>query len=122
MLGPRPLACLARDDDRLRIWFARDPTARTLLQLRHLAGARAAAAVLVDRLQGLGRLDPWVSPRKIAVIRRPDGGLRAQLLAPTALRVGRAARQADPRSARKFLEQRLQEVDQHVESIREKSS
>jgi len=118
-LAPRPVACLARSDDQLRIWLARDPTAETLLSLRRLAPALDAGVVLVTRLRGLGRLDPWLSPRKIAVVRRPDGRLKAQLLSPTALRVGTPAGPADRRRARQFLEERLQEVDQHIEMMRE---
>jgi tRNA A-37 threonylcarbamoyl transferase component Bud32 len=108
-LVPRPIACLTRGDE-TRLWLARDPTSRTLLASSDSPEARRAAIVLVDRLLALGRLDPWLSPRKIAVARRTDGGLSAQLLDPGAFRAAHPVRRGRRERARKLVMQRLREV------------
>jgi hypothetical protein len=108
-LSPRPVACLRRGDE-LRLWLARDPTSTTLLQRCEIPEAERAATVLIDRLLALGRLDPWLSTRKIALVRRDDGGLRAQLLDPGAFRLGRPRQSGRRVEAQRLLEQRLQEV------------
>jgi len=110
-LVPRPIACLTRGDE-MRLWLARDPTSRTLLESSDSPEARRAAIVLVDRLLALGRLDPWLSTRKISLARRPDGGMSAQLLDPAAFRAVRPVRRERRERARKIVMQRLQEVQQ----------
>jgi tRNA A-37 threonylcarbamoyl transferase component Bud32 len=108
-LVPRPVACLTRGDE-MRLWLARDPVSQTLLECCDSGEAQRAAVVLVDRLLALGRLDRWLSTRKIALARRPDGSLSAQLLDPTAFRTARPARRRRRERARKLVMQRLQEV------------
>lgn len=108
-LSPRPVACLRRGDE-LRLWLARDPTSTTLLERCEIPEAERAATVLIDRLLALGRLDPWLSTRKIALVRRDGGGLRALLLDPGALRLGRPRFRGRHQAAERLLEQRLQEV------------
>jgi hypothetical protein len=115
-LVPRPVACLTRGDE-LRFWLARDASSQTLLQCADSPEARRAAIVLVDRLLALGRLDPWLSTRKIAVARRRDGGLRAQLVDPSAFRAARPVRRKRRERARAFVGQRLREVQQLREII-----
>jgi hypothetical protein len=117
-LGPRPVACLTRGDE-LRLWLARDATSRTLLQSADSPEAQRAAIVLIDRLLALGRLDPWLSTRKIVLVRRPDGGLRAQLIDPSAFRAARPTRHRRRERARALLAQRLGEVQQLREILRE---
>jgi len=117
-LGPRPVACLTRGDE-LRLWLARDATSRTLLQSADSPEAQRAAIVLIDRLLALGRLDPWLSTRKIVVVRRPDGGLRAQLIDPSAFRAARPIRHRRRERARALLAERLGEVQQLREILRE---
>jgi len=114
-LVPRPIACLTRGGE-MRLWLARDPASRTLLELSDSAEARRAAVVLVDRLLALGRLDPWISTRKIALARRPDGSMTAQLLDPAAFRTARAVRRRRRERARKLVMQRLREV-RHLRAI-----
>jgi hypothetical protein len=96
----------------MRLWLARDPASQTLLQSCDSPEARRAAIVLVDRLLALGRLDPWLSTRKIALARRPDGGMSAQLLDPAAFRAARPVRHRHRERARKLVMQRLREVRQ----------
>jgi len=110
-LVPRPVACLTRGDE-LRFWLARDPTSQTLLTCSESPEARSAAIVLVDRLLALGRLDPWLSTRKIALVRRPEGGLRAQLVDPSVFHRARPVRRQRRQRARALVEQRLREVQQ----------
>jgi hypothetical protein len=116
-LAPRPVACVWRGDE-LRLWLARDSTSATLLQCCELPEAERAATVLIDRLLALGRVDPWLSTRKIALVRCEDGGLRALLLDPSALRVGRPRRFRRHERSRQLLEQRLQEVQQLRGAVR----
>jgi hypothetical protein len=116
-LVPRPIACLTRGDE-LRLWLARDPASRTLLELSDSRSARRAAIVLVDRLLALGRLDPWLSTRKIALAKRSDGGVSAQLLDPAAFRAARPVRRRRRERARELVRQRLQEVRQLREIVR----
>jgi hypothetical protein len=110
-LVPRPIACLTRGGE-MRLWLARDPASRTLLEFSDSPEARRAAIVLVDRLLALGRLDPWFSTRKIALARRPDGGMSAQLLDPAAFRAARPLRRKRRERARELVMQRLREVQQ----------
>jgi hypothetical protein len=110
-LVPRPVACVTRGGE-MRLWLARDPASQTLLQSCDSPEARRAAIVLVDRLLALGRLDPWLSTRKIALARRPDGGMSAQLLDPAAFRSARPVRHKRRERARKLVMQRLREVQQ----------
>jgi len=117
-LVPRPVACLTRGDE-LRLWLARDATSRTLLQSAESPEAQRAAIVLIDRLLALGRLDPWLSTRKIVLVRRPDGGLRAQLIDPSVFHASRPTRRNRRERARALLAQRLGEVQQMREIIRE---
>lgn len=116
-LVPRPIACLTRGDA-LRLWLARDPASRTLLTLSDSPEARRAAIVLVDRLLALGKLDPWLSTRKIVLARRPHGGLSAQLLDPAAFRAVHPVRRKRRERAREFVRQRLQAVRQLREIVR----
>ena len=81
--------------------------------------ARRAAIVLIDRLLALGRLDPWLSTRKIVLVRRPDGGLRAQLIDPSVFHASRPTRRNRRERARALLARRLEEVQQLREIIRE---
>jgi len=120
-LVPCPIACLTRDGE-MRLWLARDPASRTLLQLSDSPEARRAAIVLVDRLLALGRLDPWLSTRKIALARRRDGGMCAQLLDPSAFRPARPVLRGRRERARELVRHRLQEVQQLHEIIRGSSS
>lgn len=94
--GPRPVGLVQRRG-RLHMWLEREPGSRPLVELADEAGARRAAAVLLDRLRALGRLDPALDARQVALHRTPRGAWGAQLLDPTALRPGppdRAARGA----------------------------
>jgi hypothetical protein len=116
-LVPRPIACLTRGGE-MRLWLARDPTSRTLLESCDSPEARRAAIVLVDRLLALGRLDPWLSTRKIALARRPDGGMSAQLLDPAAFRAARPVRRKRRERARQLVMQRLREVQQLLAIVR----
>jgi tRNA A-37 threonylcarbamoyl transferase component Bud32 len=115
-LAPRPIACLSRGED-LRFWLARDASSRTLLQGSNSPEAQRAASVLVDRLLALGRLDTWLSPRKLALVRRPDGGLRAQLIDPSAFRSRRPLRRRRRPRARASVRGRLKEVQQLLEIV-----
>ena len=117
-LGPRPVAIVRRADDRLRLWLARDTAAQNLLQRRESRDARAAAVVLIDRLLALGRVEPWLSLRKIAVVRRPDGSLRAELNDPAAFRCARAVVRGRRVRARRFIEHRLHEFEQLFEIVK----
>jgi hypothetical protein len=117
-LGPRPVAIVRRSDHSLRFWLARDATAQTLLQRRESRDARAAAVVLIDRLLAIGRVDPWLSPRKIAVVRRTDGSLRAELNDPAAFQCARAVLRGRRGRARGFIEHRLHEVEQLLEIVK----
>ena len=89
-------------------------------------GAIAADGHVVDRAAearrqqggpGLGRLDPGLSPRALAIGRRPDGSLRAQLLDPEAFRPGpsRFLRARPAGSA--FVARCLHEVEERVQRI-----
>jgi len=118
-LGPRPVAIVRRSDDRIRLWLARDATAQTLLEDCESRGARAAAVVLIDCLLALGRVDPWLSPRKIAVVRRADGSLRAELNDPAAFHCARAIVRGRRARARRFIEHRLYDTEQLVETVRD---
>jgi hypothetical protein len=120
-LAPRPVACVTRDGE-LRFWLARDPTSRTLLQCSDSEEARRAAIVLVDRLLALGRLDSWLSTRKIALVRRVDGGLGAQLIDASAFRAARPIRRKRRERARALVGRKLREVEQMLEIVRESSS
>jgi hypothetical protein len=108
-LGPRPVACVSRGDA-VQLWLARDASSSTLFQRCDSAEAVRAAAVLFDRLLALGRVDPWLSLRKVALVPRGDGGLRALLLDPTAFRCGRPRRARRGERARNLLARRLGEV------------
>jgi tRNA A-37 threonylcarbamoyl transferase component Bud32 len=118
-LAPRPVACLTRGEE-LRFWLARDASSRTLLQGSDSPEAQRAAIVLADRLLALGRLDTWLSPRKLALVRRPDGGLRAQLIDPSGFRSGWPMLRRRRERARTQVRRRLQEVQQ-LHEIVEKS-
>ncbi len=118
-LGPRPVAIVRRADDRLRLWLARDATAQTLLEGRESRDVRAAAVVLIDRLLALGRVDPWLSPRKIVVVSRPDGSLRAELNDPAAFHCARAIVRGRRLRALRFIEDRLNTVEQLLENVRD---
>jgi hypothetical protein len=118
-LGPRPVAIVRRADDRLRLWLARDTTAQTLLEGCESRDVRAAAVVLIDRLFALGRVDPWLSPRKIVVVRRQDGSLRAELNDPAAFHCARAIVRGRRFRARRFIEDRLNAVEQLLENVRD---
>jgi hypothetical protein len=114
-LGPRPVA-IARDDrDRLRLWLARSPAAQPLLARRDSARSRAAAVVLFERLLAVGRIEPWLGPRKILLARRPDGSPSAELLDPGAFRCGRVCTWKLRARARRRLATRLREVEQLLE-------
>jgi tRNA A-37 threonylcarbamoyl transferase component Bud32 len=120
-LAPRPVACLTRGEE-LRFWLARDASSRTLLQASNSPEAQRAAIVLADRLLALGRLDAWLSPRKLALVRRPDGGLRAQLIDPSAFRSGRPLRRRRRERARAVVWNRLREAQQLLEIVEESRS
>jgi hypothetical protein len=117
-LGPRPVAILRRADDRLRLWLARDPTAQPLLEQRESHAARAAAVVLIDRLLALGHVEPWLSPRKITLLPRFDGSLRAELNDPAAFRCTRSVVRGRRLRARRFVARRLDLVEQLLEIVK----
>ncbi|MFQ5417049.1 MAG: lipopolysaccharide kinase InaA family protein [Myxococcota bacterium] len=116
-LCPSPIACL-QGEHGLCCWFARDSSARTLVQLATSEPARRAAAVLVGRLGSIGRLDARLDPRDIVLVHEPGGGLRAQLLDASAFRADLRDGPRGARRSRATVDVRLAPQAESIERIR----
>jgi hypothetical protein len=105
-LGPRPLALL-RDTHGTVLWLERQDGARDLDEAREADGVGVAATRLLGRLLALGSLDPGLERRDLGVIGSDAAHLRAVLLAPERLGIGRAPARVDRLREARRLAHRL---------------
>lgn len=84
-LSPRPLVLLHRDGS-ARLWLERPEGARRLDQARDARRARAATAVLIDRLSTLGDVEEIPDAHHVALVPAAHGFLQAMLLEPSSFR------------------------------------
>lgn len=84
-LAPHPLACLS-DRERTLLALATPAEASPLASCAHAAPARRALARLLAELCALGELSGPLDASLFALVRDPQRGLRAVLLAPHVIR------------------------------------